>query len=180
MNTNDLKQHEFENDIQRFMQIRDQVHDEIKKIAVHVATLDSTNKRFVAHFDVFQKLAKTSEDQVYAAIKAAALDLNRESLKAFSPLIEDLLREQILQLNASVKTAEKALCTAVEEKNKRPFLYVLLWWLFLTTAGFGVGTLVSRKFTPVLPDSFIQKVDLIGKRLEVLSRKDGQVRERKR
>ena len=29
MDTNDLKQHEFENDIQRFMQIRDQVHEEI-------------------------------------------------------------------------------------------------------------------------------------------------------
>ena len=126
MEKNDLQQHEFENDIQRFMQIRDQVHEEIKKIAVHVATLDTTNKRFVAHFDVFEKLAKKSEDQMYAAIKAAGHDLMRESTKLFSPMIENLLREQILRLNQSVKTAEKTLCAAVEEKNNRPFYYTLL------------------------------------------------------
>ncbi len=166
MEKTDLQQHEFENDIQRFMQIRDQVHEEIKKIAVHVATLDATNKRFVAHFDVFEKLAKKCEDQVYAAIKAAAFDLNRESTKAFSPLIEKLLREQILKLEQAIRTAEKTLCTAVEEKNNRPFYYSLLGWLFLVSIGFGIGSIVYLRNAPIFPQEFIEKMDLLEYQLE--------------
>ena len=115
MEQNDLQQHEFENDIQRFMQIRDQVHDEIKKIGTHVTTLDETNKRLIAHFDVFEKLSKKSEDQIYAAIKAAANDLTRKAEDVFSPLIEELLREQILKLDQAVATAKRALDEAVEK-----------------------------------------------------------------
>lgn len=156
---NNLQQHEFENDIQRFMQIRDQVHEEIKKIAVHVGTLDATNKRFIAHFDVFEKLAKKSEDQMHAAIKAATHDLSNESRKVFSPLIESLLREQILGLNQSVKAAEKTLYSAMAEKNNRPFYYTLLGWLFLISLGFGIGSIISHLNTPVLAQEFIEKID---------------------
>ena len=178
-NQNDLKQYEFENDIQRFMQIRDQVHEEIKKIGAHVTTLADTNKRLVAHFDVFEKISKKTEDQIYAAIKAAAHDMSRESVRLFSPIIEELLRKQILQLDQSVKAAERTLCAAMEEKNRKPFYYSLLWWLFLATAGFGIGSIVSRQNTPILPDRLIQKIDVLGQRMEVLSKKNIQEKKKR-
>lgn len=162
MNNNDLRLHEFENDIQRFMQVRDQVHEEIKKIGAHVATLDETNKRFVAHFDVFEKVSKKAEDQIYLTIKTAGHDLMQDARKLFSPMIEELLREQILDLNKSVKTAEKTLYAAMEEKNIRPFYYTLLGWLLLVAIGFGIGSIVSSRNTLVIPQEFTDKMDLLG------------------
>ena len=166
MEKNDLQQHEFENDIQRFMQIRDQVHEEIKKIGVYVATLEETNKRLVAHFDVFEKVSKKAEDQIYLTIKTAGHDLMQESTKLFSPMIENLLREQILKLEQAIRSAEKTLSSAIEEKNHRPFYYTLLGWLFLLSIGFGIGSIIAHWSAPVLPQEFTEKMNRIEYKVE--------------
>lgn len=179
MEKNDLQQHEFENDIQRFMQIRDQVHEEIKKIAVHVATLDATNKRFVAHFDVFEKVSKKAEDQIYLTIKTAGHDLMQESTKLFSPMVEALLREQILKLDQAIRTAEKTLYAAMEEKNNRPFYYTLLGWLFLISIGFGIGSIVSHRNAPVFPQEFIEKMEFLRYKVDTLAKRSTQEEKKK-
>lgn len=171
MEQNDLQQHEIENDIQRLMQIREEAHEEIKKIRAYVATLDATNKRLVAHFDVLEKLSKMAEDQIYLTIKTAGHDLMQEATKLFSPMIETLLREQILKLDQSVKTAEKTLYLAMEEKNNRPFYHTLLGWLFLVAIGFGIGSIISHRNTPVFPQEFIEKIDHLEYKVEEASRK---------
>jgi len=157
------------------------VHEEIKKIAVHVATLDATNKRFVAHFDIFEKLSKKAEDQIYLTIKTAGHDLMEESTKLFSPMVENLLREQILKLEQAIRTAEKTLYSAMEEKNNRPFYYTLLGWLFLITIGFGTGSIISHRNTPVFPQKFIEKIDRLEYKVEEAFRKKNvQEKQKKR
>ena len=108
---------------------------------------------------------------MYAVIKAAAHDLTNESRKVFSPLIESLLREQILKLDQSVRTAEKTLFTAMEEKNSRPFYYTLLGWLFLVAIGFGIGSIISHRSTPVFPQEFTEKINRLEYKVDVLSKK---------
>jgi len=179
MSKKDLKEHEFDYDLQRFMQIREQVQEEIKKIGSHVSTLESTNKRLVAHFDVFEKMSKKAEDQIHAAITAAGFDLARESTRIFSPLIEKLLRDEIIQLNQSVHSAEGVLNRAMEEKEKRPFLYTFLWWSLLVAIGFGVGCLVSHWSTSVLPEELTQKMQLLHQKVDALSKQDGLIKSKK-
>ncbi len=112
-NNNTLTPDDYENYIQRFMQIRDQVNVEIAKIGAHVATLEATNKRLVAHFDVFEEMSKKSRESIHTAIKAASNDLTRESVKVFSPLIEDILKKQMRELDQSVATANRVLTSAM-------------------------------------------------------------------
>ena len=179
MEQNDLQQHEIENDIQRLMQIREEAHQEIKKIGAYVATLDATNKRLVANFDVFEKLSKKAEDQIYLTIKTAGHDLMEESTKLFSPMIENLPREQILKLEQAIRTAEKTLCAAVEEKNNRPFYYTLLGWLFLISIGFGIGSIISHRSTTVLPQDFIEKIDRLEYKVEEARNRNIQEKQKK-
>ena len=151
---------DYENYIQRFMQIRDQVNAEIAKIGAHVATLEATNKRLVAHFDVFEEMSKKSREKIYSAIKASSQDLTRESVKTFSPLIEELLRKQILELDQSVATANRVLTSAMQMKEAWPLQYVLLFWSFLVVVGFGLGSIFSQPHITPLPEDFRKVYDL--------------------
>lgn len=158
MTNQDLKTNEFEHDIQRFMQIRDQIHSEVKKIGAHASTLDETNKRLVAHFDVFKEIADDSEEQISSAIKEAAQEMAKESIRSLAPLLESLLEEQILSLKRSIATAESCLSSAIEEKNTRPFFYSFLLWSLLFTVGFGVRGLIPPS-TGILPEQLLQKIE---------------------
>ena len=151
---------DYENYMQRFMQIRDQVNAEIAKIGAHVATLEATNKRLVAPFDVFEEMSKKSREKIYSAIKAASQDLTRESVKTFSPLIEELLRKQIIELDQSVATAKRVLTSAMEVKEAWPLHYVLLFWGFLVVVGFGLGSIFSQPHITPLPEDFRKVYDL--------------------
>lgn len=156
MDTNDLKQHEFENDIQRFMQIRDQVHEEIKKIGTHVATLEQTNKRLVAHFDVFKKLSTDAEEHMKIVIKEAASNMARVAAKEFSQLIEDTIRHRLLDLDKSVQNAQRVLNETMGEKYKKLVLFSFIGFVFLGFIGFGGGYFYAKKNTYALPENFIK------------------------
>lgn len=156
MNNNDLKRHEFENDIQRFMQIRDQVHDEIKKIGTHVATLEQTNKRLVAHFDVFKELSKTSEEQIKVSIKTSAQDMARASANQFSQLIEDVLRQRLMELDRSVQNAQRVLNETMGEKYRKVIYLSLIGCTLFGLAGFGGGYFYSKRHTYAFPSNFLE------------------------
>ncbi|HUX78545.1 MAG TPA: hypothetical protein VMW10_02185 [Alphaproteobacteria bacterium] len=176
MDHNDLRQNEFENDIQRFMQIRDQVHEEIKKIGSHVATLDETNKRFVAHFDVFKKMSEDAEIQMKSVIKAAAHDMARASAKEFSPLFEGIVRN----LDKSVLNAKKVLEETMGEKYLKLVLFSCLGCILFGIAGFGGGYFYSKQYTYALPNNFIEIYTLgLGAKVDSL-KKTVQEKERKR
>lgn len=151
---------DYENYIQRFMQIRDQVNAEISKIGAHVATLEATNKRLVAHFDVFEEMSKKSREKIYSAIKTASQDLTQESVKTFSSLIEELLRKQIGELDQSIATAKRVLTSAMQMKEAWPLQYVLLFWSFLVVVGFGLGSIFSQPHITPLPEDFQKTYDL--------------------
>jgi hypothetical protein len=53
-----------EHDIERYLQIRDEIQDAIKQIDPSVAQLNGVTKQFVAPFDVFQKLSRNANEHI--------------------------------------------------------------------------------------------------------------------
>ena len=156
MTTNDLKQHEFENDIQRFMQIREQVHEEIKKISTYATTLDQTNKRLVAHFDVFEKLSEETQEHMKVVIKEAAREMARESAQQFSQLIKDSITHRLLDLDRSVKNAQRVLDETMEDKYTKLTFFCFIGVIFSCLLGLGGGYYFAKQNTYTLPDDFIK------------------------
>lgn len=156
MTENDLKQHEFENDIQRFMQVREQVHEEIKKIGTYVATLDQTNKRLIAHFDVFKKLSGETQEHMKVTIKGAAMEMARESAQQFSQLIKDSITHRLLDLDRSVKNAQRVLDETMEDKYTKLTFFCFIGVIFSCLLGLGGGYYFAKQSTYTLPDDFIR------------------------
>ena len=179
MDTNDLKQHEFENDIQRFMQIRDQVHEEIKKIGTHVATLEQTNKRLVAHFDVFKKLSTDAEEHIKFVIKEAASNMARVAAKEFSQLIEDSLRHRLMDLDKSVQNAQRVLNETMGDKYRKLVRFSFLGCVLLGIIGFGGGYFYAKQNTYALPANFM-KTYVQGLNAQVESLEKNQEKQKKK
>ena len=156
MTTNDLIQHEFENDIQRFMQIREQVHEEIKKISTYATTLDQTNKRLVAHFDVFEKLSEETQEHMKVVIKEAAREMARESAQQFSQLIKDSITHRLLELDRSVQNAQSVLDETMGDKYKKLVLFCFIGVVFSGLIGLGGGYFYAKQNTYALPENFIR------------------------
>ena len=156
MTTNDLKQHEFENDIQRFMQIREQVHEEIKKIGTYATTLDQTNKRLVAHFDVFKKLSEETQEHMKIVIKEAAKEMARESAQQFSQLIKDTITHRLLDLDRSVQNAQRVLDETMGDKYKKLVLFCFIGVVFSGLIGLGGGYYFAKQNTYTLPENFVR------------------------
>ena len=53
-----MKLKETEADLLRYTQIRDEIHELVHSIAPEVNKLSETNKRMIAHFDVFKSLSQ--------------------------------------------------------------------------------------------------------------------------
>ncbi|MBX9621905.1 MAG: hypothetical protein K2X28_07800 [Alphaproteobacteria bacterium] len=156
MTLNDLKQHEFENDIQRFMQIREQVHEEIKKISTYATTLDQTNKRLVAHFDVFEKLSQETQEHMKVVIKEAAREMARESAQQFSQLIKDSIIHRLLELDRSVQNAQSVLDETMGDKYKKLVFFCFISVVFSGLIGLGGGYFYAKQNTYALPENFIR------------------------
>jgi uncharacterized membrane protein YheB (UPF0754 family) len=156
MTLNDLKQHEFENDIQRFMQIREQVHEEIKKIGTYATTLDQTNKRLVAHFDVFEKLSEETQEHMKVVIKEAAREMARESAQQFSQLIKDSITHRLLELDRSIQNAQRVLDAHMGDKYKKLVLFCFIGVVFSALIGLGGGYYYAKQNTYTLPDNFVR------------------------
>ncbi|MBY0273569.1 MAG: hypothetical protein K2X02_09250 [Alphaproteobacteria bacterium] len=156
MTLNDLKQHEFENDIQRFMQIREQVHEEIKKISTYATTLDQTNKRLVAHFDVFKKLSEETQEHMKVVIKEAAREMARESAQQFSQLIKDVITHRLLDLDRSIQNAQRVLNETMGDKYKKLVLFCFISIVFSGLIGLGGGYYYAKRNTYTLPENFMR------------------------
>lgn len=156
MTNQDLKTHEFENDIQRFMQIRDQIHAEVKKIGAHASTLDETNKRLVAHFDVFKEITDESEEQISSAIKGAAQEMARISANEFSLIVDDGLRHKLADLAQAIQEATQVLETSRSQKYRKLVLFAFLGCLLSGFVGYVGGYFSTKKTIYELPRDFFE------------------------
>ena len=61
-----------EQDIQRFIQIRDEINEEIKKIGPNVTQLQDATTALLSHIDVFKELSRTAQEHMKIAVQGAA------------------------------------------------------------------------------------------------------------
>ena len=115
-----------EQDIQRFIQIRDEINEEIKKIGPNVTQLQEATTALLSHVDVFKGLSKTAQEHMKVAIQSAAQDMAHSASEAFSSKIEAQVQEVLTTLDQSVQYAKRTLESFRRTKRQNlRFLFIL-------------------------------------------------------
>lgn len=149
-----------ETDIQRFMQIREEIHAEIEKIEPSVALLQDTAKKVTAHFEVFQKLSQNAQEQIKSTIKAASFELAELAAEQFYSKIEDQIQNEILMLSESVQNARKALGNIERTNKAKNILIAVLGALVMLMGSFGAGYFYNKKATYSLSKEVLETYGL--------------------
>ena len=71
-------------DLERYMQLRDEIQESIKKIDPSVAQLQGAISRFVSQFDVFQKLSQDTQEQLKRVLKETSQDIAQTAAEQLS------------------------------------------------------------------------------------------------
>lgn len=140
-----MKQNEQE--IQRFLQIREEIHDEIKKIEPSVALLQETTKRFIAHFDVFQKLSQGAQEQIRSVIKGASQEMAETMARELSEKVDTQLHEILRALDQSVHNARDVLESISRKNNMKVGAISTLLIFFGILLGFESGYFYNERRT---------------------------------
>jgi ElaB/YqjD/DUF883 family membrane-anchored ribosome-binding protein len=151
---------EIDYNIQRFIQIRDEIHEEIKKITPNVDLLRETTKRFIAHFDVFKELSSNAEKQLESVIKNAAEEMAAFSSHRFQELTQAPLEEVIWKLSDSAKTAQERLDATTKINHKKYWGMVCIASLLWGVVGFSAGSFFTNKHHPPLSPQVLQTYQL--------------------
>ncbi len=146
MGSNDQMMKQEERELQRYLQIRDQMQDEIKSVKEQVEQLREITKRFIAHFDVFERLSEDAREQIRLEIRNAACEMARLTASEISSLIHEKVDATAKRLNQTVSEAEKGLSRLNKHNNKRLLLIAGLACLLCLSAGFGLALLYFRTF----------------------------------
>ncbi len=154
-------------EIQRFMQIRNEIQDEISKIGPQVTQLQQAGKTLISHFDVFRQIVKETQTQLPVIIEAASHNMAKATVEQMSLILDTLLQDNIRNLNQSVSTAAEILQEATGLKYRKMIFFLCLGILLSGLMGFGGGYIYARQNTYALPADFI-KMYALG-----LSVKDG-------
>lgn len=126
-------------DIQRFMQIREEIHQEIEKIPPIVLQLQEMTNRFVGHFKIFETLSQNAQDQLKATIRNASFEMADLASEEFMKRIESQVQRTLSSLDQSVIEAKEVLGKVSRGSFlKMTFLITLLILLSLST-GFILG-----------------------------------------
>ena len=154
-----------EQDIQRFLQIREEIHEEIKKIQPSVSSLQEAIKRFVSHFDVFQKLSQNAQEHMKSALKEASHEMVEIAADAFSEKIENQLQETIRKLDQAVKNGSQIFDRVNRTKSKHLRNLACVGCLLSTFFGFGFGYIYAKKNTYFLSRDVLEAY-LLGSNLQ--------------
>lgn len=145
-----------EKEMQRFVQVRNEIQEEINKIGPCVSSLQETGKLLVSHFDVFRQISKNTQEQMPVIIQTASQTMAKTISDETSQLIKSTLEEKILVLDESVQNASQILNESMSSKHRKAIAVVALV-LFLTgLMSFMGGYFYARKNTYALPTDFIK------------------------
>lgn len=97
-----------EQEIHRFIQIRNEIQEEVNKIPPCVASLQETGKLLVSHFEVFRQISKNTQDQMPSIIQAASQTMAKTISDEASQLIRHTLEEKITALVNPLRTQVKS------------------------------------------------------------------------
>lgn len=145
-----------ETEIYRFMQIREEIHQEIKKIEPCILNLQDAGKGFVVHFEVFQKLSQQVQEQIKAVAMEVSEDMAQVSLEQISQIMDDMLKDKLKSLDQSVQKASRVLNETTGAKYRKLILCFALGIVISGFMGFGGGIIYSKRNTYALPTDFIK------------------------
>lgn len=160
-----------EQDLQGFIQIRDEIHEEIKKIAPNVLNLQNAIKGVAAQGDVLKKLSETVQEHIKTALNEAAQDLAFTASEALASKIEEKIQEILHPLEHSIQQARRALEVSKGAKYRKLLLCAALGCFLCGGIGTGVGYVYAKRHTYVLPEDFITMYALGREYKETLSKK---------
>ena len=147
---------QIEQEIHRFIQIRNEIQGEINKISPCVANLQETGKLLVSHFEVFRQISKNTQDQMPAIIQAASQTMAKTISDEASQFIRHALEEKITALDQSVENASQILNETLASKYRKLFLFSFLGILLIGLISFGGGYFYAKQNTYALPADFIK------------------------
>ena len=147
---------QIEQEIHRFIQIRNEIQEEINKISPCVANLQETGKLLVSHFEVFRQISKNTQDQMPIIIQAASNTMAKAISDEASQFIRHALEEKITALDQSVEKASYILNEIMGSKYRKLFLLSFLGMLLIGLISFGGGYFYAKQNTYVLPADFIK------------------------
>ncbi len=145
-----------EQDIRRFMQIRNEIRDEISKIGPHVDQLQEAGKNLVSHFDVFRQIVKETQTQLPVIIQTASHNMAKTTSDQMALLLESMLQSKIRALDQSVHHASEILNEAMGSKYRKLIFFLFIGILLSGLFGFGGGYIYARQNTYSLPADFIK------------------------
>ncbi len=145
-----------EQEIHRFIQIRNEIQEEINKIGPCVANLQETGKLLVSHFDVFRQISKNTQEQMPAIIQTASHTMAKTVSDETSQLIKSMLEEKISALDQSVQNASQILNETMGSKYRKAISLGILGILLTGLISFGGGYFYAKQNTYTLPADFIK------------------------
>lgn len=145
-----------EQEIHRFLQIRNEIQEEINKISPCVASLQETGKLLISHFDVFRQISKNTQDQMPAIIHASSHTMAKTISDEASQLIKNALEEKIISLDQSVQNASQILNGTMGSKYRKAIALAVLGILLTGLISFGGGYFYAKQNTYALPADFIK------------------------
>ncbi|MBP9777355.1 MAG: hypothetical protein KBD36_05905 [Alphaproteobacteria bacterium] len=145
-----------EQDIQRFIQIRDEINEEIKKIGPNVIQLQEATTALLSHVDVFKELSKTAQEHMRIAIQGAAQDMAHSASEAFSTKIESQVQEILTTLDQSVQYAKRTLDSSRGTKYRNLRSLSILGCLLCGISGTGLGYFYAKRNPCSLPPDLMK------------------------
>lgn len=147
---------QIEQEIHRFIQIRNEIQGEINKIPPCVASLQETGKLLVSHFEVFRQISKNTQDQMPTVIQIASQTMAKTISDEASQLIKAALEEKITSLGQAVENASHILNETMSSKYRKFLLLLFVGVLLLGLISFGGGYFYAKQNTYALPADFIK------------------------
>ncbi len=151
---------QIEQEIHRFIQIRNEIQEEVNKIPPCVASLQETGKLLVSHFEVFRQISKNTQDQMPIIIQTASQTMAKTISDEASQFIRHTLEEKITALDQSVENASQILNETAGSKNRKLLLLSFLGLLLTGLISFGGGYFYAKQNTYALPVDFIKMYSL--------------------
>ena len=149
-----------EQDLQRFMQIREEIHNELEKIPPLVLQLQEMTHRVHGYFKVFESLSQNAQDQLKATIKNASFEMAELAAEEFMQRIENQVHSVLADLEQSVTETRRVL----KKMTKKNALKIIFIGAFLVSLSFAIGFILGgtyyEKKSQVLLQEFLKPLSI--------------------
>lgn len=161
----------YDQDIQRFMHIRDEIQEEIKKIGPQVISLQEATRSLLSQVDVFKVLSERAQEEMKRTLKEASAEMAQSVSQELSSTIESQIQEILTPLDQSAQYARRSLDIATKTNPVKRVLILFAAGLICGVMGAGMGYIYAKRNLYALPPDFIKMYAAGLEYKETLSKK---------